>query len=111
MTFDELKEKLKENSNEYYRREKELREEFNCKKAEIIDEYTKENHRFHIGDILCSNNRYIKVDSYYGTLDSRGVFYVTYKGPELTKKLHPRKDGFRTSFYDDGREITKIEKK
>lgn len=110
MTFDELKENINEAIREYHSKEYELGEELKRKKAKFMDEYTKENHRFNIGDILKSNDRYIKVDGYYGTIDSRGTFYVTYLGPELTKKLQPRKDGFRTSFYDDGREITKIEK-
>lgn len=110
MTLDELKLKIGETIQEYGRKCSELKKEMEAKQSEFMAEYTKENHRFNIGDILKSNDRYIKVDGYYGTLDSRGTFYVTYLGPELTKKLQPRKNGFRTSFYDDGREITKIEK-
>lgn len=110
MTYLELTEKINEAKNEYYRKEYELGEELKRKKDEFLAEYTKENHRFEIGDIICSFGRYIKVESFKGEISSGGKFYVTYFGPELTKKLQPRKDGFRTSFYDDGREITKIEK-
>lgn len=111
MTFDELKSKIGETIQEYGKKQAELEQEMKKKQSEIMAEYTKENHRFNVGDILQFNGMYIKVDRYYGTLDNRGVFYVTYVGPELTKKLQPRKDGNRFRFYDDGREIIKIEKK
>lgn len=111
MTLDELKLKIGETIQEYDRKCSELKKDMKAKQSEFMDEYTRGNHRFNIGDILQFNDRYIKVDGYYGTLDNRGVFYVTYVGPELTKKLQPRKDGSRFHLYDDGRKITKIEKK
>lgn len=110
MTLDELKLKIGETIQEYGRKCSELKKEMESKQSEFMAEYTKENHRFNIGDILKFNDRYIKVEGYYGTLNG-GKFYVTYIGPELTKKLQPRKDGSTFPFYDDGREITKIEVK
>lgn len=113
MTKKELKEILDAEYKLFLERQEELRQNFQEKKQAVLDAYANENHRFNVGDILCFNNRYIEVTNFYGVYSNftKDPFYVTYRGTELTKQLKPRKDGTITEFYDDGREITKIEKK
>ena len=113
MTNTELKEKLRDLSNLYYKKQEEIRLEYLGKQQEILNEQANDVHRFNIGDIICSGNRYIKITGFYGSYSNflKEAFYVTYQGIELTKKLQPRKDGSTFEIYDDGREITKIEAK
>lgn len=86
------------------------------RKQELINRYARENARFQIGDIIRANETTIRVDEIYGletkyTIYVRGIVYVVYRGVILTKKLEPKKSGEIFTIYDDGREITKIEKK
>ena len=113
MTDQELKEVLKAEHRLYLERQEELRLEFEKKKQDILNAHANEVHRFNVGDIVLSGDRYVKITRFYGSYSNflKEPFYVTYHGIELTKKLQPRKDGFELDIYDDGREITKIEQK
>lgn len=83
------------------------------RKGLALDRWAWDNARFNMGDIIESQGTIIKIEkrigrhsTYYGSK----TLYVEYRGPQLTKKLQPRKDESCASIYDDGREINKIEK-
>ena len=82
------------------------------RKSIALNKWAWNNARFKLGDIIESQGTVIKIDqrigrhsAYYGSR----TLYVEYRGPQLTKKLQPRKDESRSSIYDDGREIVKLE--
>ena len=90
---------------------KEAKQRRNDRKSIALNKWAITNARFNVGDIIESQGtiiqvvrRYGRYSQYYGT---KGL-YVEYRGPKLTKKLQPRKDGERSSIYDDGREIKKV---
>ena len=90
---------------------KEARQRRDNRKSIALNKWANVNARFNVGDIINSQGIIIQIDQrhgryspYYGTKK----LYVEYRGPQLTKKLQPRKDGERNSIYDDGREIKKI---
>lgn len=92
---------------------KEAKQRRDNRKSIALNKWANVNARFNVGDIIESQGTIIQIDQrygrhspYYGTKR----LYVEYRGPQLTKKLQPRKDGERSSIYDDGREINKIEK-
>ena len=81
------------------------------RKSITLNKWAYANARFNVGDIIKSQGTIIQIDQrhgrhspYYGTKR----LYVEYRGPVLTKKLQPRKDGERSSIYDDGREIERL---
>ena len=81
------------------------------RKSIALNKWAYNNARFNVGDIIESQGTIIQIDQrigrhsgYYGTK----TLYIEYRGPQLTKKLQPRKDESRSSIYDDGREINKI---
>jgi len=112
MTKSELKDQLAITKNDYLQKQENLRKLYLKEKQTLLDEYAKQTARFKVGDILKCYDMFICVESIHGVYDEvYGMdFYVTYRGHVLTKQLKPRKDGLETSFYDDGREIIKIEK-
>lgn len=90
---------------------KEAKQRRDNRKSIALNKWANVNARFNVGDIIESQGTIIQIDQrygrhspYYGTKR----LYVEYRGPQLTKKLQPRKDGERSSIYDDGREIKKI---
>lgn len=112
MTESELKERLTIVKNGYLQNQEKLRMAYLNERQSILNAQANETARFKIGDILQCHDMIIRVDSFKGSFDEGygSSFYVTYRGHVLTKQLKPRKDGLETSFFDDGREITKIEK-
>lgn len=81
------------------------------RKSIALNKWAYNNARFNVGDIIESQGTIIQIDQrigrhsgYYGTK----TLYIEYRGPQLTKKLQPRKDESRASIYDDGRDIKKI---
>ena len=87
-----------------------LRKTYRSKRQKVLDKWAAENARFMPGDFLKSDSFIIKVDKIRGGLTYRNTLYAVYYGPAYTTKLKPRKDGFNTSIYDDGREIIKLNK-
>ena len=80
-------------------------------KQATLNQWARDNAEYQVGDIITVNDTIIQVErligrhsAYYGSK----TLYVEYRGPQLTKKLQPRKDGQISSIYDDGREIKKI---
>lgn len=80
-------------------------------KQAALNQWARDHAGYQVGDIICANDTIIEVQrligrhsAYYGSK----TLYVEYRGPQLTKKLQPRKDGQISSIYDDWREIKKI---
>lgn len=96
--------------NEYKTMCENLRREMNRKKQEFLDKYAAEHAKYGIGDILRMYDIIIRVDKISGDLTSGRVPYCVYAGYVLTKSLRPRKDEWRSSIYDDGREIVLVKK-
>ena len=90
---------------------KEARQRRDNRKSIALNKWANANARFNVGDIIESQGTIIQIDQRYGrhsTYYGTKGLYVEFRGPQLTKKLQPRKDGQRSSIYDDGREIKKI---
>ena len=87
-----------------------LKREMNHRKLEILNKYAAENAKYGIGDILRMGDIIIRVDKISGGLTYGRVPYCVYNGYVLTKALKPRKDEWRSSVYDDGREIVLVKK-
>ena len=108
-------------TDEEFRKEySQLRQEFEeyeasweKRKRELVNRYVRENARFNVGDIIRANETTIRVGKIYASesMYLPGIVYIVYRGVILTKKLEPKKSGDLYTIYDDGREITKIEKK
>lgn len=113
MTESELKNRLTITKNDYLQKQEKLRKVYLSERQALLNTYAKQTARFNVGDILQCNGMIIRIDSLEGTYDEGYLcgFYVTYRGHVLTKQLKERKDGLETSFFDDGREITKLNKK
>ena len=80
-------------------------------KQSALNQWARDHAEYQVGDIITANDTIIQVErfigrhsAYYGSK----TLYVEYRGPQLTKKLQPRKDGQISSIYDDGREVKKI---
>lgn len=74
-----------------------------------MNEYAIEYSEFKIGDILQCSDVYIKVEKILGGYDNhQDLYYPIYVGPQLTKRLKPKKDGSAFTFFGYGREIIKI---
>ena len=108
MTNEELFDKLNKLRLEQRKRIGEIEIDFDLRRKGVLREWAQEHARFDIGDILQMENITIRVERFHGRCTSKP--YVAYYGPVLTKKLQPRKDGFHTDIYDDGREIIKLNK-
>ena len=86
-----------------------VKEIFRKRKGLALDKWAYDNARFHRADIIESQGTIILVDSRRGRAKMfHNELYVEYRGPQLTRKLEPRKDGQIMSIYDDGREVKKI---
>ncbi len=109
MTKEELYQCLDAMNNEY----SDYQASWKKRKQELLNKYVQEHARFQIGDIIRANETTIRVDGIYAleSMFVRGNVYTVYRGVILTKKLEPKKSGDLYTIYDDGREITKIEKK
>lgn len=112
MTKEETLELLKSSNKQYEQDIHEARNRRDERNGVVLNKWASDNARFNVGDIIESNNTIIQVkkrigrhSTYYGNMP----LYVEYRGPQLTKKLQPRKDENIASIYDDGREINKIE--
>ena len=110
-TDEECLKLLSDYEQAYEKDLKEARQRRDNRKSIALNKWANVNARFNVGDIIESKGTIIQIDQrygrhspYYGTKS----LYVEYRGPQLTKKLRPRKDGERSSIYDDGREIKKI---
>ena len=80
-------------------------------KQETLNQWARDHAEYQVGDIITANDTIIQVKSLFGCHSAyygSKTLYVEYRGPQLTKKLRPRKDGQISSIYDDGRDIKKI---
>lgn len=80
-------------------------------KQAALNQWARENAEYQVGDIIKANDTIIQVERLIGRHSAcygSKTLYVEYRGPQLTKKLQPRKDGQISSIYGDGREIKKI---
>lgn len=86
-----------------------VKKAFRKRKGLALDKWAYDNARFNRADIIESQGTIILVDSRRGRKKMyANELYVEYRGPQLTRKLEPRKDGQIMSIYDDGREVKKI---
>lgn len=111
MTKEECIAAIKKLDRECIDEVQQIRKKFARKKKLTLNFWAYNNARFNIGDIIECQGKVIQVDKItadYGNTYIGELLYCTYQGVTLTKQLKPRKDGERTSFYDDGREIKKI---
>ena len=78
-----------------------------------MDNWAMSNAKFRIGDIICSHDVIIRIERISGRYPIFGEPYIEYYGPALTKQLKERKDGWKTTIYDDSpdRNIHKIPEK
>jgi hypothetical protein len=80
-------------------------------KQAALNQWARDNAEYQVGDIITANDTIIQVErliGHHSACYGSKTLYVEYRGPQLTKKLQPRKDGQISSIYGDGREIKKI---
>lgn len=111
ITNEMCKARLKEIDADYRRANEEIMNNRLLQRAEALNQWAQDNSRFAIGDIIQCYNKMICVDKITGETSFGEKLYCIYHGPVLTKQMKPRKDGERTHFYDDGREIKLIKSK
>ena len=102
--------RLKEIEVDYHKSYDALRIERSRKRASVLNQWAQENAHFVVGDIIQSYDTIICIDKIMGNCNYEKL-YCVYYGPVLTKQLKPRKDGFHTEIYDDGRKVKLIKHK
>lgn len=111
MTDGEAFMQLHELYNEECQTLDKTRKEYAQRCRTVLNEWAAEHARFKIGDILQMSSIIIRVEQIIGERLTIGSgLYVTYYGRRLTTRKQPTKDGSYASVYDDGREITKLNK-
>lgn len=97
---------------EYTQESSTLKKEYDGKQAALNKEFAMSRKLYQIGDIIENSVSKIKVARL--NVGFSGFFPGTpvcvYHGPELTRKLKPRKDGNRKSIYQSDKSLKLIEK-
>ena len=110
MQKEECLKLVAESDARFKKQAEELEKQKRISRQRILDQWANENAKYKVGDIIKADDIIIKVarikGSYSGFLGI--TLHVTYAGDALTKKLTPRKDGWKTEIYDDGRKIEKL---
>lgn len=83
-----------------------VKEQYATERRVVLNEWAKEKARFKVGDIIQCGSTIICVDFIVADVDFYNTrVYAIYKGPQMTNKLVPRKNGGRDYIVDDGLEI------
>ena len=112
MTNKDLTIRLEEINKEYIEARRLIEEKRRRDISIALSSWAKDNANYQVGDIIESFGVIMVVEKISGYTYSSGTKpYCFYKGHALTKDFQPRKDGWVTTIYDDGREIKLLRKK
>lgn len=112
MDTNELKRQLFLIKNYEAAKIKQAKSESLKEQQKVLNKWAMSHAKFRIGDIICSCDVIIRIERISGRIDIVNP-YIEYCGPALTKQLKERKDGWKTTIYDDNpdRNIYKISEK
>lgn len=86
--------------NEMISKIEEIKHAARLQMRDVYSEYVKSNAKYKIGDIVCDSTDTIRVEIVTFSLLG-GDISIYYRGPLLTKKGNPRKDGTKRAIFED----------